>query len=121
MKIKRKSIIKRCLLLRCPKCNHFSFIKNWFQIKNKCEACGLLLARDESGFYFGTTSIGYVISIVLVILPVCILVVADYLSVWFGVFFAITASIILNILLYPLLLAWVLMCYFVLQPELLEE
>ena len=47
--------------------------------------------------------------------------VTDYLSVWFGVFFAITASIILNILLYPLLLAWVLMSYFVLQPELLEE
>jgi uncharacterized protein (DUF983 family) len=118
---KRINIIQRCLQFKCPKCGHFSFIKNWFRIKKECENCSLNFARDESGFYFGTTSIGYVISIVFVILPICILVILNHLSVWFAVFLAILVSLLLNIILYPLLLSWVLMSYFFLQPESLEE
>ena len=118
---KRIIIIQRCLQLKCPKCGQSSFIKNWFRLKKECETCSLNFARDESGFYFGITSIGYFISILFVFAPICILVVLNQLSVWFAVFLAILGSLLLNIILFPLLLSWVLMSYFFLQPELLEE
>jgi heme/copper-type cytochrome/quinol oxidase subunit 4 len=75
------------------------------------------LEKDESGFYFGTTSIGYVLAIVLVIIPVCILVVKDILSMWLGVGIGIIGSIMLCTLLYPFMLCWVIMLYFIVQAE----
>ena len=75
------------------------------------------LEKEESGFYFGTTSIGYVLSIILVIIPVCILVVKDMLSMWVGVGIGIAGSIILCTLLYPLMLSWAIMLYFVVQAD----
>jgi hypothetical protein len=75
------------------------------------------LEKEESGFYFGTTSIGYVLAIVLVIIPVCILVVKDILSMWLGVGIGIIGSIMLCTLLYPLMLCWVIMLYFMVQDR----
>jgi len=75
------------------------------------------LEKEESGFYFGTTSIGYVLAIILVIIPVCILVVMDVLSMWAGVSIGIVGSIVLCTLLYPLMLCWVIMLYYMVQAE----
>lgn len=75
------------------------------------------LEREESGFYFGTTSIGYVLSILFVILPICILVVMEKVGVWTGVFIALGGSVFLCIGLYPVLLCWVIFTYYVLQPN----
>ena len=78
------------------------------------------LEREESGFYFGTTSIGYVLAILFVILPVCILVVLEKLSMWTGVIIGIIGSITLCSVLYPALLCWVILSYYLLQPQELE-
>ena len=75
------------------------------------------LEKEESGFYFGTTSIGYVLAIIFVIIPVCILVVMDKLSMWSGVGIGIIGSILLCVLLYPFMLCWVIMAYFVTCPQ----
>jgi hypothetical protein len=58
-----------------------------------------------------------VLSIILVIIPVCILVVMDMLSMWVGVGISIVGSIMLCTLLYPLMLCWVIMLYFMVQAE----
>jgi len=75
------------------------------------------LEKEESGFYFGTTSIGYVLAIVIVIIPVCILVVMNMLNMWLGVAIAILGSTLLCTLLYPIMLCWVIMLYYVVQAE----
>jgi uncharacterized protein (DUF983 family) len=75
------------------------------------------LEKEESGFYFGTTSVGYVLAILLVIVPVCILVVMDVLGMWAGIAIAIIGSILLCVLLYPLMLCWVIMFYYIVQAE----
>ena len=75
------------------------------------------LEKEESGFYFGTTSVGYVLAILLVIVPVCILVVMDVLGMWAGITIAIIGSILLCVLLYPLMLCWVIMFYYIVQAE----
>lgn len=74
------------------------------------------LERDESGFYFGTTSIGYVLAILFVIIPVCILVVMDLIGMWTGVTIGIVGSILLCVALYPFMLCWVIALYYVVQP-----
>jgi len=79
------------------------------------------LEKDESGFYFGTTSIGYVLAIILVIIPVCILVVMDVIGMWTGVTIGIVGSVILCTLLYPLMLCWVIMLFYTVQAEELPE
>lgn len=121
MTIKRSDIIQRGLTGRCPRCGTFGLFRHWFRLNKHCQSCGLELEKDESGFYLGTTSIGYVLSIILVLIPVCVLVVLDILGVWSGVTLAILGSILLVVVLYPLLLCWVLMSYYVIFPERLDE
>lgn len=75
------------------------------------------LEKEESGFYFGTTSIGYVLAIVVVIIPICVLVVQDRIGMWTGVILAIIGSILLCALLYPLLLSWVILTYYMINPQ----
>lgn len=74
------------------------------------------LEKEESGFYFGTTSIGYVLAILFIIIPVCILVVKGLLGMWTGISVGIIGSVILCVLLYPFMLCWVIMTYFAVCP-----
>ena len=117
MKVERGEIFSRTMTGRCPNCGQFGIFKNWFRLHKLCPNCGMELEKEESGFYLGTTSIGYVFSIILVIIPVCILVVMDMLSMWLGVGIGIVGSIMLCTLLYPLMLCWVIMLYCVVQAE----
>ena len=91
--------------------------KNWFRLHKRCLNCGMELEKDGAKFYFGTTSIGYVLSIILVIILVCILVAMDMLSMWIGVSIGIVGSIILCSLVYPLVLCWMIMLYYVVQTD----
>jgi len=75
------------------------------------------LEKEDSGFYFGTTSIGYVLAIVVVIIPICVLVVKEIVGMWTGVIIGIAGSVLLTTLLYPLLLSWVIMTYYTLFPN----
>lgn len=117
MKVERGKIFSRTLTGRCPNCGRFGLFKNWFRLHKRCPHCEMELEKEESGFYFGTTSIGYVLAIILVIIPVCILVVKDMLSMWLGVGIGIIGSIMLCTLLYPFMLCWVIMLYYNVQAE----
>ena len=116
MNIRRSEIAKRSLTGRCPNCGSFGMFKHWFRLNTHCEHCQMPLEREESGFYFGTTSIGYVLALLFVILPVCILVVQNIIGMWTGITLGIIGSVLLCTALYPLLLCWVIALYFVLQP-----
>ncbi|MEM1223030.1 MAG: DUF983 domain-containing protein [Verrucomicrobiota bacterium] len=117
MPLNRQTIATRALSGRCPNCGGFGMFKHWFRLNKKCTACEMLLEQEESGFYFGTTSIGYVLAIVLVIIPVCVLVVLDQIGMWAGVMIGILGSVVLCIILYPFLLCWVIASYYLLQPN----
>ena len=75
------------------------------------------LEKEDSGFYFGTTSIGYVLAIIVIIIPIGILVVKEILAVWTGVIIGIVGSVLLTTLLYPLMLSWVIMSYYTMFPH----
>lgn len=117
MKVERSEIFSRTLTGRCPNCGHFGIFLNWFRLRKRCPACQMELEKEESGFYFGTTSIGYVLAVVLVIVPVCVLVVNGAIGMWSGVVLGILGSILLCLLLYPFMLCWVIMLYYIVQTE----
>lgn len=121
MKVERGEILSRTLTGRCPNCGQFGIFKNWFRLRKHCPACEMELEKEESGFYFGTTSIGYVLAIVLVLIPVCVLVVKGAVGMWTGVTIGIVGSLLLCLLLYPVMLCWVIMLYYVVQAEELPE
>lgn len=75
------------------------------------------LEKEDSGFYFGTTSIGYVLAIIVVIIPICVLVVKEVVGMWTGVIIGIVGSVLLTTLLYPLMLSWVIMSYYTMFPN----
>jgi uncharacterized protein (DUF983 family) len=116
MNVSRGEIAKRCLLLRCPNCNAGGQFRTWFRLHPACPQCGLQHGREE-GFTLGTTSIGYVVALLVVVLPVCVLVVLDILPVWLAVIIGIVGSTAVSIGLYPIFLGWVLMTYYLSTAE----
>ena len=117
MKVERGEIFSRALTGRCSNCGQLGMFKNWLRLHKLCPNCGMVLEKEESGFYVDTTSIGYVLSIILVIIPVCILVLMDMFRIWVGVGIGIVESILLCSPLYSLMLCWVTMLYYLVQAE----
>ena len=117
MKVTRGEICRRTLTGRCPNCGYFGIFRTWFRLRKLCVNCKMELEKDESGFYLGTTSIGYVMAIILVIVPVCFLVILEVLKAWMGVVIALIGSIVLFLALYPIILCSVIMLYYTVQAE----
>jgi len=116
MNVSRAQIAQRCLLLRCPNCGARGQRRTWFRLYPQCPSCGLVHSQED-GFTLGTTSIGYVVAFLFIVLPLCILVVENVLSVWLGVALGILGSVLLSIGLYPVFLGWVLLTYYVVNAE----
>jgi uncharacterized protein (DUF983 family) len=116
MKVPRSEIAKRCLLLRCPNCDARGQLRSWFRLQPACPQCGLKHS-DEDGFSFGTTSIGFVVACVFIVVPVCLLVAMNLLSVWLGIVLAIAGTAVVSVGIYPIFLGWILMTYYVSTAE----
>ncbi|GHB99119.1 hypothetical protein GCM10007047_14020 [Cerasicoccus arenae] len=71
----------------------------------------------EDGFYLGTTSIGYVLAIIVVLIPVCFLVVTDVIGVWLGVSIGIFGSLVLVAAIYPAMLCALITVYYLFRPQ----
>lgn len=113
-------IITRGLSGSCPKCGERGLFRNWFQLQKECSRCGLPLGKED-GFYLGTTSIGYVLAIVIVLIPICFLVVTDVIGVWLGVTIGIVGSLLLVAAAYPLMLCALITVYYLVRPQELED
>ena len=116
LKITRAEIIQRGLLCNCPNCGERGLLQSWFRLNKSCAHCGMDLARS-AGFYSGTTSIGYVASIIFIIIPICFLVGYKVLSVGAGIALGIIATFGFMVLIYPVMLCWMVMAYHVALPQ----
>ena len=115
MTVTRGQILRRGLLCACPNCGQHGLMRSWFRLRPACSGCGMDLSKSD-GFYTGTTSIGYVASIICVLIPVCLLVVRKVLPVWAGVLLGIGGSLGFVVLLYPAMLCWMVMAYHMALP-----
>ncbi len=117
MNVERGAIISRSLTGHCPNCGAFGMFKHWFRLNKNCTGCEMPLEKEDAGFYFSTTSIGYVLAIIVIIIPICVLVVKGVLAMWTAIIIGCVGSVALTTLLYPLMLSWVIMSYYTLFPH----
>jgi len=112
----RGAIAMRGLTARCPNCGALGLHKSWFHLRPNCKGCNLDLEMDE-GFYSGTTSFGYVLVLLVVVLPVAFLVIYDVVGVAGAIAICVVGTVGLTVGLYPVMLSWVLMSYYLWFPE----
>lgn len=120
LEITRGVIVSRGLFCGCPNCGEHGLLKNWFKLNKSCTGCGLNLEKSN-GFYSGTTSIGYVATILVVLLPILVLVAQKVLTVTQGILISLTGCALLMVLLYPVMLGWMVMAYYFTMPRELPE
>ncbi|WP_309397679.1 DUF983 domain-containing protein [Cerasicoccus maritimus] len=113
-------IISRGLTGACPKCGRRGLFRHWFRLQDACTHCGLKLGKED-GFYLGTTSIGYVLAILIVLIPVCVLVALDWIGVWTGVAIGILGSLFLVAAMYPIMLCALITVYYLCKPQELDD
>jgi len=118
--VPRGTILARGLFCGCPNCGERGLLKNWFKLNKACTGCGLNLEKSD-GFYSGTTSIGYVATILIVLMPILVLVAQKTLTVTQGILIALAGCAGLMLLLYPVMLAWMVMAYYFTMPGELPE
>ncbi len=116
LKVTRAEVIQRGILCNCPNCGERGLLQSWFRLNKACACCKMDLERS-SGFYSGTTSIGYVASIIFIIIPICFLVGYKVLSVGAGIALGIVGTFGFMVLIYPVMLCWMVMVYHVALPQ----
>jgi uncharacterized protein (DUF983 family) len=115
MTVSRRDILLRGLACRCPNCGARGLLASWFRLRPACAGCGMDLSKSD-GYYTGTTSIGYVASLLVVLLPVGLLVVRKVLSVPAAVALGILGSLAFVVLAYPAMLCWMVAAFHLALP-----
>ncbi|MGA0133328.1 MAG: hypothetical protein ACO3ND_03110 [Opitutales bacterium] len=118
LKVTRSDVLLRGLRCACPNCGGRGLLASWFRLAPACRHCGMDLARSH-GFYSGTTSIGYVAAILVILLPLCFLVVHDVVSARAAVLIGMFGSAAFIVGIYPVMLCWmVAACHLALPGDL---
>lgn len=118
MKVTRVQLIQRGLSNRCPNCGGHTLFREGtlFELNKNCPNCGLRIERDE-GFFLGSLSLNYGVTIVVFLLPVMILTLAGVISSTTGIILAGIGAIGFPILFYRSSRSWWLMFYYYFLPH----
>lgn len=115
LKVTRGEIALRGLRCACPNCGERGLLASWFRLAKACRSCGMDLERSH-GFYSGTTSIGYVAAILVILVPLCFLVVHDVISARAAVLIGMSGSAAFIVGIYPVMLCWMVAACHVALP-----
>jgi uncharacterized protein (DUF983 family) len=111
-------IVARGLANRCPNCGGRTLFKegSLFEVNKACTRCGLVIERDE-GFFLGSMSLNYGVTIVGFLVPVLLLHVYGVIPSTVAIALAIFGAIGVPILFYRSSRSWWLMNYYVFLPQ----
>ncbi len=118
MKVTKGQILARGLSNGCPNCGAKKLFKEGtlFEMNAECPECGLKIERDE-GFFLGSMSLNYGVTIIGFLVPVLILYLVGVLSGMVAVVIAGVGSIGVPILFYRSSRSWWLMSYYFFLPN----
>jgi uncharacterized protein (DUF983 family) len=120
MQVTRLQIITRGLTNRCPNCGGRTLFQEGklFTVKKDCSACDFTIERNnDEGFYLGSASLNYGMTILLYLLPVMLLWFYDVLSGPTAAVLAGIGAIGFPILFYRSSRSWWLMNYYLVFPQ----
>jgi uncharacterized protein (DUF983 family) len=118
MKVTRLQIITRGLTNRCPNCGGRTLFKagTLFEVNAACPQCGLKIDRDE-GFFLGSMSLNYGVTLVCFLTPVMLLAYYKVIGVTPAVVLAGIGAIAVPALFYRSSRSWWLMSYYLFLPH----
>ena len=118
MKVTRGQILARGLTHRCPNCGGRTLFKSgrFFEVNQECSQCGLKFERDE-GFFLGSMSLNYGVTLVGFLTPVMLLAYFRVIGVTLAVVLAGAGSIGFPLLFYRSSRSWWLMNYYFFLPQ----
>ena len=117
-KVTRLQILGRGLTNRCPNCGGRTIFKagTLFQVNPACPACGLVIERDE-GFFLGSLSLNYGVTVVGYLVPVFLLAYNGAVGTNAALVLAGAGALLLPALLYRSSRSWWLMNYYFVMPN----
>jgi hypothetical protein len=107
----------RGLRNRCPNCGDATLFREgtWFEVNKSCPACGLLFERDE-GFFIGSMSLNYGVTLVCFLTPVILLAYYGVIGSTTTIILAGVGAIGFPVAFYRSSRSWWLMQYYLLFP-----
>lgn len=118
MKVTRAQIVSRGLANRCPNCGGRTLFKagTLFEVNPSCPQCGLRIERDE-GFFLGSLSLNYGVTLVGFLTPVMLLAYHHVIGQTTAFILAGVGAIFFPALFYRSSRSWWLMCYYYFLPQ----
>jgi uncharacterized protein (DUF983 family) len=120
MKVTRVHIVTRGLTNRCPNCGHRTLFKTGtlFQVNKSCPDCGFQIERDnDEGFYLGSLSLNFGVTLVCFLVPVLLLAYYDVISTKVATVLAVIGAFGVPTLFYRSSRSWWLMNYYIFFPH----
>ncbi len=117
MKVTRLQVVARGLSNRCPNCGGRTLFRegSLFEVNRECPRCGLRFERDE-GFFLGSMSLNYGVTLVCFLTPVMLLAYKGAIGTTTAIVLAGGGSIGFPLLFYRSSRSWWLMQYYALFP-----
>ncbi len=118
MPVTRRQIFIRGITNGCPNCGAKKLFKDGtlFELNAECPACGLKIERDE-GFFLGSMSLNYGVTVIVFLLPVLVLYLAGVLSDLTAAILAGVGAVGVPALFYRSSRSWWLMSYYLFLPR----
>ena len=118
MNVTRLQIVARGLTNRCPNCGGRTLFKPGalFEVNPECPRCGLKIERDE-GFFIGSMSLNYGVTLVCFLTPVLILAYKEVIGTTTAIVLAGIGAILVPALFYRSSRSWWLMQYYFFLPQ----
>lgn len=120
MQVTRVQIVARGLTNRCPNCGDRTLFKpgTFFQLNRECGACGFRFERDnDEGFFLGSMSLNYGVTLVGFLLPVMLLAYLDAIGTTTAIVLAGVGAVLFPALFYRSSRSWWLMNYYLFLPH----
>jgi len=118
MKVTRLQIVARGFSNRCPNCGGHTLFKpgTLFEVNPSCPACGLKIERGE-GFYLGSLSLNFGVTLVCFMVPIILLAVNQVIGVTTASVLAGVGALVFPALFYRSSRSWWLMNYYIFFPH----
>lgn len=116
MAVDRRQIFLRGMRHRCPNCGQHGLFVRGLTLHKSCPGCGLELERGE-GFFLGSMSINYGVTIVACLVPLLILGLTGVLPPVWAAGLAVAGAIGFPLLFYRSSRSWWLMAFYYFLPH----
>jgi len=120
MKVTRAQIVVRGLTNRCANCGGPTLFKagTFFQVNKACPACGFKIERNnDEGFFLGSMSLNYGVTLVCFLLPVILLAYNKVIGPTTAIVLAGIGALVFPALFYRSSRSWWLMNYYLFLPH----